>query len=48
MKEIKFIFEKEEDYNNFIKNLLQDMSSEVGETVVDDNTITVIIKDLKA
>jgi hypothetical protein len=48
MKEIKFIFEEETDYNDFVKNLLETMSPKVGETIVDDTTITVIIKDLKA
>ena len=47
MKEIKFTFEKEEDYNDFIKNLLQDMSPEVGETTVDETSINVVIKNLK-
>jgi hypothetical protein len=48
MKEIKFIFEEETDYNDFIKNLLETMEPKVGEAIVDDTTITVIIKNLNA
>lgn len=47
MKEIKFTFEREEDYNNFINNLLAGMLPEVGIIEVDETSINVVIKNLE-
>ena len=46
MKEIRFNFENQEDYDYFIKNVLVSFTKENGDVVEDENTINILIKNL--
>lgn len=47
MKEIKFTFEKEEDYIYFINNVLNSFTADNGDIEQDETSVNIIVKNIK-